>query len=160
MPRQAPYIEDVKIAEIRIGDKLLTQIIGYKDRVIYNNGHVFTPKDIAWFAEKLAEEKPQLASERYLVGRKSPGDVMAKNKVVLVKRGEVVTEEALQPLLKEGFVKQNGFDNEVMFVRPTDWGNKPYRIDQFNPVVRVETLRLVGDDGKLAKEPEKAGAGR
>jgi hypothetical protein len=160
---QKSVVRSVTVAELKQGDRLLQDVIGYKENPIMFQGKVMNNRDIAWLKQKLKQPKPKLASERYQTKRKAASAIKDKNGAVLVKAGAPITEEALAPLLKEGFILTDGMDSSVkVFVREQIWpDNRPWRVDQFNPSVRIETVVTINDD--IQSEPERevvaAGAG-
>ena len=143
-------VKDVGIAELKVGDMLLQDIIGYKDHILMFQGKRLTNRDIIWLRKKLQEKAPRLAGERYRTGIKAPGKIEDKNGAVLVKAGETITVEKLAPLLEQGFKMLPAADGSESstFYQEFAWNGKPYRIDEFNPAVRVETLTLVDPEGK------------
>ena len=156
MPSTRTTAEHVPIAEIKVGDKLLSEIVGYKNRTLFHRGHVFSVHDMQFFKKKLAETKPKLASMRFKCGRKTPGDIKAANGNVLVPRGKMVTAEALAPLLKEGFTVVEDMDQQKIFSKPQEWPKDvPFNIAEYNPTIVVETTLV---DGEERKKP--AGAAR
>ena len=156
MPRNQAVVATKEIAEIAVGDKLLTDIVGYKGRTLLHRGMTISVREKNWLAKKCAESKPRLASEKYRTQTKAMGTIRAKDGSVLVKPGELITAEKLAPLLKEGFKVQETFEAEqTMFYRPTIWPeNADWHISDFNPIVQVETMMLVNDDGSPAAAPK------
>src|SRR3990167_985322 len=122
-------VKSATIAELKQGDRLLQDIIGYKDNPIMFQGKVLNGRDIAWLKQKLKQPKPRLSSERYQTKRKAAAAIKDKNGAVLVKAGGQITEEALAPLLKEGFALTDGMDATVkVFAREQIWpDNRPWR---------------------------------
>lgn len=141
-------VKVVAVKDLKPGDRLLVDIIGYKDRVIYQLGKVLNGRDISWLREKLKEAKPRIPSEKYKTGKRAQGPIRTKDGTVLVKTNGEITEEALTPLLKEGFERTEELEGGViMFTRKQDWpDDRPWRIDQFNPAIKVETMVTVNDE--------------
>lgn len=163
MPRTIAAVVAVEIKDVRIGDKLHTDVVGYKGKVLIARGSVIGARELAFIGKKLKEGKPRLASTKYRTNLKAMGDIRAADGRVLVKRGEVVTEAAVAPLLKEGFSIQEMFENDSKLVyRKAEWTGL-YHISEFNPFIHVERTELVNDDGSplknTAKTPAGAGAG-
>jgi len=161
---QKSVVKAVHVSELKAGDRLLVDIAGYKDRIIFNQGKVLNNRDVAWLREKIKEPKPKLASERYQTKRKAIAAIRDKAGNVLVKAGDAVTEEALAPLLKEGFTALEGMNAGVMdagvkvFTRQQMWPDeRPWRIDQFNHAVRIETVVTVNDAIQDMPEDQTAG---
>lgn len=152
-------VKSKAVAELMVGDRLMQDIMGYKNRVIYNQGKTLSARDIAWFREKLKENPPKLASERYQTGKRAIIGIKNAAGQVLVKPGDPITAEAMAPLLKEGFTVQDGLEGGIkVFVRPQVWpADRPYRIDQMNQLVRVETIVTINDE--VQSEPEVVAAG-
>lgn len=151
---QKAVIKNVQVAELNPGDRILQDVVGYKSHIMFFQGRVLNNRDIAWLREKLKEAKPKLASERYQTKRKSPGAIRDKDGNVLVKAGVPITDEALAPLLKQGFTRVDGMESGVViYTREATWpDDRPWRIDQFNPAVKVETTVTINDE--IQETPE------
>lgn len=158
--RTKAVVRDVTIPELKLGDQLLSEVVGYKGRVLLHQGTRITARHLSWLRKQLEAQPPRLAARRYQTKVKAPGRICAEDGTVLVKPGELITEEKLAPLLKEGFQMFPGGDGETkVYTKPTVWPkDQPYRIDQFNPAVRVEGIVYVDDkDQELADPRSKAG---
>ena len=158
---QKSVVREVPVAELKVGDRLLMDLMGYKDRVVMQQGKTLNNRDIAWIREKMKEVPPRLATERYQTKRKAIANIRTRDGRALVKPGDPVTEEALAPLLQEGFQRIPAPESGVVwFMREQKWPeNVPYRIDQFNPTVRIETLAHVNDEDR-GGAPGTGGAGK
>lgn len=143
--REQVAVKTVKIEDLSIGDKLLQDIVGYKDRVLINRKTVLGPRDIKWLKKKLAETAPKMPSQKYVTSRKAISHIKDSKGNTLVKSGQVITEAALAPLLKEGFTTAETPDNEgILFYKKSEWPKgTPFNISEFNPTVKVETTEQV-----------------
>lgn len=141
-------VKEVEVKELQIGDTMLADMIGYKDHILFHRGQVLNARDIRWINKKLKEGKPQLSAERIMTERKANVDIKTKSGRVLVKTNEKITEDALKPLLKEGFTSTPLFGSPVvMFSRPVEWGkDRDYHITDFNPTVKIETMVTINAD--------------
>lgn len=161
MPRTSAVVIQKTVSEIGVGDKLLTDIVGYKGKTLMHRGQTISAREKNWLEKKLKESKPVISSQKYLTNKKAVGNILDKKGNILVSAGKVITEEALKPLLKEGFTIQESFESDhKMFFRPGAWPeDAKYHIDQFNPIVTVETLSLINDDGSPAKNTGRVPSG-
>ena len=147
-------VRDVKIEEIKIGDRLLQDITGYNNNTMMFTGQVISHREILFLRKLLARTKPTYAPEHYTIGAKATGQVVTRDGTVLVRAGQAITEELLQPLLKEGFKLVPTYDGGQMFFREGKWPEgEPWHVNDFNPLVRVETMTYVDEDGKELADP-------
>ena len=163
MPRTTAVVKAVEVDALMLGDKLLTDVIGYKGKTLIARGATISARELTWIRKKLQEGKPRLASQKYRTTTKALGDICDSKGKVLVPRGKEITEAALAPLLskEEGFHVQEIFEaNMKMFYKKAEWQG-PYHIKDFNPIIQVERVELVNDDGSAAgsSKKEKVGAG-
>ena len=156
MAMNQAVIKAVEIKEIRSFDKLLSDIIGREEKVLIPRGTTISARELKFLKDVLSHGKPQLASQKYRTKLKSIGNICKADGTVLVKRGQEVTEEALAPLLKEGFAVQETFeaDQKMFYKKATFEG--PWHITDFNPLVQVERTELVNDDGSSIKQTPAA----
>jgi hypothetical protein len=157
---QKAVVKDVKISDIKIGDKLCQDITGMKGRTLIYTGQVISHREMLFLRKQLGRTIPRYSAERYILGAKAIGSIFDKSQKRLVNPGQEITQEALSPLLKEGFtIVDTGESGQQMFYRKNEWGkDEPWHIEQFNPLVRVETMTFVDEETK--KElPDPRGAG-
>lgn len=151
MPRMTAVIVAVEIKDITLGDKLVTDVMGYKGKTLIPRGTTISARELNWFKKKMAEAKPKLAAEKYITNTKAKGHIMSKDGKMLVERGKMITEDALSPLLKEGFTAVETMEaGQIMHYRKAEWSGA-FHICDFNPIVQVERQQLVNDDGSVAK---------
>ena len=132
-------------------DKVLTDIVGYKNKVLIYANTALSVRHLDFIKKQLERVTPKLASEKYLTNTKAKGAIRDKAGKVLVKPGELITREALAPLLKEGFTEHETVEpDQTLFARKQEFKDE-FRIDKLNPSVRVETTALV-DDEKATKK--------
>lgn len=149
-------VREVKIVDIRVGDKLLQDIIGHQDRPLIMQGQSIGNREILFLRSIRKHTKPKYSPERYPVGVKTPGAIHSQDGTVLVRAGQTVTEEALAPLIEEGFEVIEGEGDSKIYFRRNEWPeNKPWHIDQINPLVRVETTTYIDEAGKDIAAPNK-----
>ncbi len=150
-PRTTAVVKIVEVKDIIVGDKLLVDLVGYKGNVLINRGTTISSRETIWLKKKLAESAPKLPNIKYRTGIKAFGDIRDAAGKVLVKRGEKITEEALAPLLKDGFTMVDLMDaGSRMFHKAQKWTEKS-NIAEFNPAVQIERIEVINDDA-----PEKA----
>ncbi len=155
-PRTTAVIKVVEVKDLIVGDKLLVDLVGYKGNVLINRGTTISARETIWLKKKLAENAPKLPSMKYRTETKAFGDIVSANGTVLLKRGGKITEEALAPLLKEGFAVVDLMESgSKMFHKPQKWTEKS-NIAEFNPAVQVERVELVNDDAPQSKHTVKA----
>jgi|GEM_PF-4002013 len=156
MPRTTAAVKSVEIADLFNGDKLLTDIVGYKGKTLIARGTTLSPRETEWLKKKLAEGKPTIPSVKYRTNTKAFGDIVTAGGKVLVARGQVITEGALAPLLKDGFAVVDLMEaNSKMFFKKQEWSGKS-NIAEFNPAVNVERIELVNDEPTGKKESVRA----
>lgn len=154
--RTKAVIKDVKISDLKIGDKLQQDIIGQGGNILLYSGTNISHKEMLFLRRQLAAKKPRFAAERYLVDNKAPGRICMKDGTILVKPGETITEAKLAPLLKEGFQTVETNEGGILFYRKTEWPkdlDTNWHIDHFNPTVRIETTVYVNDKDEVQEDP-------
>ncbi len=147
-------VKDVTISDIRVGDKLLQDIVGVENRTLIMQGTFISPREVIFLRKQLSRTKPKRPPERYQVGLKTPGAIYDKNGACLVRAGVVVTEAALAPLLEEGFEQAPLGEGGMLFYRKSEMpAGQPWHITDFNPAVRVETTSYLDAAGQEAADP-------
>lgn len=152
--RTKAVIKDVKVEDIRVGDRLMQDMTGQDGKSLLLQGMVISAREILFLRKQLNRQKPRYSAERYLIGQKTPGLIADRAGTVLVRSGQVVTVELLAPLLKEGFQAMPTNEGGEMYYRRNDWPkDKPWHINDFNPLVRVETVTYIDEAGKEIDDP-------
>lgn len=155
--RTKAVVKDVKIADIRVGDKLLQDVIGHNDRALLLQGTFISAREITFLRKQLAAKIPLYSPQRYVLNRKTPGGIYDQDGKCLVRAGQAVTAAALEPLLDEGFEEAPTEDGGIMFFRKNTWPkSKPWHINDFNPLVRVETTTYINDEDREVSDPRGA----
>ena len=152
-------IKDVKVSELKVGDRLEVNILGYKERVLLTRGMVLDHRHIRFLEKKLKEKEPVLDPINIVNEKKAISAIKDDSGKVLVKSGELIKEAKIEPLLKKGF-KRTPIPGgaAVMFTRDQKWpSDVPWDISKINPSVKVETMVTVNDD--IQEVPETTGAG-
>lgn len=146
MPRTQAVVKAVEVKDLQVGDKLIVDIIGYQNKVLINRGTNISSREVLWIAKKLKENPPKNPTIKYRTLTKAMGDIKDAKGALLVKRNAIITEEALAPLLKEGFTAVEAFEaGSKMFYKKQDWTAKS-NIAEFNPLVQVERVEIVNDE--------------
>ncbi len=146
MPRTTSAVKHVEVKDLAVGDKLLVDLVGYKGNVLINRGTTLSSREIVWLKKKLAEPAPVKPSVKYRTETKAFGDIKDASGKTLVKRGEVITEAALAPLLKQGFAVVDLMEaGQKMFHKAQPWTGKS-NVAEFNPLVQIERIEVVNDD--------------
>jgi hypothetical protein len=149
-------VKIVEVKDIIVGDKLLVDLVGYKGNILINRGTTISTRETTWLKKKLAESTPKLPSIKYRTETRAYGDICDAAGKVLVKRGEKITEEAIAPLLKEGFTLVDLMDaGSRMCHKAQKWTEKS-NIAEFNPAVQIERIEVINDDGAPVKTPPAA----
>jgi len=156
-----PVVKNVKISDIAIGDKLRQDIIGYsatpgQSHILFYQGTMISHRELIFLREQINKKPPFVPPERYIIGVKTPGIIWTQDGRKLLNGGDVVTEEALAPLLEEGFEIVPTNDGGQMFYRKNSWPDDSqyeWNIEKLNPLVMVETLTYVDDQGKEVPDP-------
>jgi len=147
------------VKDIILGDKLLTEIKGYRGDVLIPAGHTITVHDLNWIKKRLTMTIPKLPSEMYIVDDKAKGNIKNKAGETIIKAGRKATEEELAVLAEEGFRRQDIPGGKAMYTREQKWPeDKPWYLADINPEVKVETTVLVDDETELVAVPAGAGA--
>lgn len=150
---QKAVIQDIKIKDIRIGDRLKQDINGYSGVLLYT-GQVISHRELDFLRKQIVKTKPKYAPEHYTINAKAPGQIVDRAGNILVRGGQQITEEALKPLLSEGFQVIPGPEGTTMYWRKGEWPDHlPWHIDQFNPLIRVETFTYLDDKGHEVADP-------
>ena len=163
MPRTVAATVTKEIKDLNVGDKILTDIIGYKGKIFFPQGFTLSFRDVQWLKKHAAkDEPPKLSSQYYVIGSKAKIAVRNKKGDVLVGPGKRIEIEAVKPLLKEGFQEIEVPGGGSMVHRKEVWPkDKPWHISQYNPFIHVETTTIVNDDGSRAdlRKPLKGSDG-
>lgn len=160
-PRTTAVVKIVEVKDIIVGDKLLVDVVGYKGNILINRGTTISTRETAWLKKKLSEKAPTLPSIKYRTETKAFGDIKDAAGNVLVKRGEKITEEALAPLLKEGFSMVDLMDAGSRMCHKAQKFTEKSNIADYNPGVQIERIEVVNDEAPAkapaaAKTPVKA----
>lgn len=146
------------IKDIIVGDKLMTDIVGYKNKRLLNRGDILSYEHVDFLKKQIAKKKPIHPSIKFKVGLKSNIDIKDRGDNILVHRGAEITEEAIKPLLEEGYSIAEGFGDEVVYQRPQKFEG-PWHIEHFNEKgVLVETDVMVDEKGDDTTELPKLGS--
>lgn len=147
-------VKEVTVKELMVGDKLLVNVLGYKDHVLFNQGAILNPKDISFIKEKLGAKAPTLSDEQIVTEKRATVDIKDRDGKILVKARDQIKEDAIQPLLEEGFRSTPIIGGSaVVFSRPQKWPeDAPWHIDAINPRIKVETMVTINDE--IQEEPE------
>jgi len=159
MPRTVADVATKEVKDLIVGDKLLTDIIGYKGKVLIHRGTTISQREVLWLKKHLnTSQPPQLSSQFYVIGEKAKCTIKTAAGDILIMPGKEVKRENLAPLLKEGFIEVEIPGGRTMFSKKEIWPEKDnWHINQFNPFVHVETTTLVNDDGtRPAGKPAKS----
>lgn len=144
------------IKDIIVGDKLMIDIIGYKNKRLLNRGDILSFEHVEFLKKQLVKKKQIHPSIKFKVGLKSNIDIKDRGDNILVHRGAEITEEALKPLLEEGYTIAEGFSDEIVYQRPQKFEGA-WHIEHFNPKgILVETDVMVdekGDETTTLPEP-------
>lgn len=149
--RTTAVVEQKPVNELRVGDKVLTDVIGYKNKVLIYANTVLSVQHIEFIKKCMGRKAPKLASEKYLTGEKAKVAIRDGKGKVLVAPGKVITREALAPLLKEGFAENETMaPDEILFARKQEFKGGETDILKLNPAVKIETTKLVEDEPAAA----------
>lgn len=147
--------KDVKVADIKVGDKLLQDITGVEDRTLIMQGTFISPREVLFLRRQLARTRPTRPPERYHLNQKTPGAIYNKAGECVVRAGQQVPEEAGARLVADGFTEVPGGEAGTFFYRKNEFPkDQPWHINDFNPVVRVETTTYIDEKtGAEAADP-------
>lgn len=147
--RTVAEVKTKELSDLALGDKLLTDIIGRKGRVLINRNTVISTREILWLKKKIGESKPRLSSQFYVIGEKAKLAVRDKDGNILVKPNAEIVRDAVKPLLDEGFSEVEIPGGRVMISKKEVWPDKEkWHICEFNPFAHVETTSIVNEDGR------------
>jgi len=136
-----------KVQELILGDKVLTGIVGYKGRTLFPAGHTLSVSDIEFVKKQLAQTKPTMADEMYVMESLAKCDIKDSSGKIVVAYGKEITEDAVAPLMGDGYRIQNLPGGKRMLTREQKWDdNIKWFIADINPQVQVETILLVDDE--------------